>query len=340
MSATRKKTGKSKAGKSKISKNRRKSRPARAKGRISLPWSLLILITSGILGYTFTSNLDIWDSITQMADSAWDTVSNTFPDADSHPIVPSDNEVIVHFIDVGQGDSVLIQSTQGNVLIDGGDNHMGGHVSDYLHRAGVAELTYVIATHPHADHIGGLIEVLNQFPVGRLIMPPVAHTTVTFERFLDAIESNGVPLKEPIAGSGFSVGDAHFTIIAPNSTGHTDFNDYSVSLHMNFGATSFIFTGDSEAAAELEMLSAGHNLSSDVLHVGHHGSTTSTAQEFLDAVNPSIAVISVGADNSYGHPHNAVMSRMRVAGIKIYRTDHHGNIVIVSDGANLIVYHD
>jgi len=300
---------------------------------------LLVLAISAVAGYVLTSNPDLRISIAQGVGSAWDAVSNALFEADT-PIIIVDGEIAVHFIDVGQGDSVLIHTDQGSVLIDGGDSHMGQQVVDYLRRAGVTELAYVVATHPHADHIGGLIEVLHQLPVGMLIMPPVAHTTLTFERFLDAIEYNNVPLREPVVGSSFDVGDAQFTIIAPNSTGHSNLNDYSVSVRLVFGATSFVFTGDAEATAELEMIDAGHNLTADVLHVGHHGSNTSTAQEFLDAIDPSIAVINVGAGNSYGHPHNAVMSRLRVAGIRIYRTDHHGNVVVVSDGTNLVVHHD
>jgi len=252
-------------------------------------------------------------------------------------IVLADGEAAVHFIDVGQGDSVLVQTNQGSVLIDGGDNHMGDRVVTYLRNAGISELTYVIATHPHADHIGGLIAVLNEFPVGTLIMPPVTHTTRTFERFLDAIENNDVPLKEPVAGNTFSVGDAVFTIIAPNSSGHQNLNDYSVSVRIVVGSTSFIVTGDAEEISELEMIQAGHYLSADALRVGHHGSRTSTTQEFLDAVNPSIAVISVGRDNGHGHPHRVVMDRLQDAGIRIYRTDEHGHIVMVTDGTYISI---
>jgi len=281
----------------------------------------------------FTSSPDLRDSVTQFA-------RGLIYQEEAAPMMPIDGEVIVHFIDVGQGDSVLIQTTAGSVLIDGGDNHMGERVTEYIRRAGIGDITYVVATHPHADHIGGLIEVLNQFPVGALIMPPVAHTTVTFEWFLDAIENNDVPLREPIAGDSFVVGDATFTIIAPNSTGHGNLNDYSVSLRVAHGMNAFIFTGDAYTFSELEMIASGHNLAANVLHLGHHGSSTSTSQEFLDAVRPDIAVISVAANNSYGHPHNTVMSRLRVAGVRIYRTDFHGNVAIVSDGANWVVYHD
>ena len=259
--------------------------------------------------------------------------TNIFDLSDSH--VLADGEAAVHYIDVGQGDSVLIQTTQGSVLIDGGDTSMGARVVEYLKDAGVSEIAYVIATHPHADHIGGLIAVLGEFPVGTLIMPNVAHTTVTFERFLDAIEANDIPLREPVADSSFSVGEAIFTIIAPNSENYQDLNNYSVSLRMVAGSTAFIFTGDAEALSETEMLR--HDLSADILYVGHHGSRTSTTQDFLDAVNPSVAVISAGEGNSYNHPNEEVLERLESAGVRIYRTDYNGNIVMVTDGTDISI---
>jgi len=241
----------------------------------------------------------------------------------------------LNVLGLGQGDAVLIQTTGGHVLIDGGDNHMGERVVQYLRDTGVRELAYVIATHPHADHIGGLIEMLHTVPVGTLIMPNVTHTTRTFERFLDAIETNNIPLREPVAGSTFSVGEAVFTVLAPNSSGYANLNNYSVSLRMALGGTSFIFTGDAEIESETEMILAGHTLYSNVLHVGHHGSRTSTSQTFFDAVSPSIAVIQLSADNTYGHPHREV--RERLAGIRVYRNDEHGDIVMVTDGETITV---
>jgi competence protein ComEC len=246
----------------------------------------------------------------------------------------ADGEAAVHFIDVGQGESVFIQTTQGSVLIDGGDNNMGSRVVEYIQDTGVSEITYMVATHPHSDHIGGLISVLGEFPVGTLIMPHITHNSRTFERFLEAIDINDVPLKEPVVGSSFQVGEAVFTIIGPNSVTYPNLNNHSVSLRMVLGNVSFIFTGDAERRAELEMIQ--HNISSDVLYVGHHGSNTSTVQEFLDAISPSIAVISVGRNN-YGHPSDEVLDRLHDADVRVYRTDHHGNIVIVTDGANLSI---
>ena len=173
--------------------NRRSRRPRRRRPVLTL-FILLLIAVGGYFGYAFANPL--------------------------LPVTLEDGQAAIHFIDVGQGDAVLIQTTGGHVLIDGGDNHMGERVVQYLRDTGVRELAYVIATHPHADHIGGLIEVLHTVPVGTLIMPNVTHTTRTFERFLDAIETNNIPLREPVAGSTFSVGEAVFTVLAPNSSGY------------------------------------------------------------------------------------------------------------------------
>ncbi|MCL2043393.1 MAG: MBL fold metallo-hydrolase [Treponema sp.] len=250
----------------------------------------------------------------------------------------AEGSVIVHFIDVGQGDATLIQTDAGNVLIDGGDRRTADDVVRYLHNLGVDRFSYIIATHPHADHIAGLINVINTFNVDTIIMPRVAHTTVTFERLLDAIETNDVTVREPAAGSSFTLGTTVFTIVAPNTTGYRNMNNYSVSVRAAHGSIAFLFTGDAEIESENEMLERNRNLSAQVLHVGHHGSNSSTTQAFLDAVSPEIAVISLGAGNSYGHPHAEVVNRLEEAGAAIYRTDIHGTIVMSTDGTSVIIH--
>lgn len=249
-----------------------------------------------------------------------------------------DGTVIVHFIDVGQGDATLIQAPGGNVLIDGGDIHTSDELIQYLRYVGVEDITYVIATHPHSDHIGGLISVLEEFNVENIMMPRVAHTTVTFDRFISAIENNNLEIQEPVVNDTFNIGDVEFLVLAPKSNSYTSLNDYSIALKMNYGNTSFIFTGDAESISENEMVQSGNVLSAQVLHVGHHGSNTSTTEAFLKSVSPSIAVISVGEDNRYGHPHIDVINRLQDANVAIYRTDYHGDIIISTDGNNITVH--
>ena len=248
---------------------------------------------------------------------------------------PTYEGLYLHFIDVGQGDATLIQTPTATMLIDGGDTHMGTRVVSYLKRWGVSHIDYVIATHPHADHIGGLVPVLQQFSVGTVMMPNRAHTTQIFERFITALEQSDARVIEPVVGEVFSLGDAVFTVLAPNRGGYASLNDYSIVLHMVYGGLSALFTADAEVVSEQEMLANPYRLSADILQVGHHGSHTSTSPEFLVAVNPSVAVISAGAGNRYGHPHASVLDRLEAHGALIYRTDLDGHVVFRSDGRTL-----
>lgn len=234
----------------------------------------------------------------------------------------------VHFIDVGQGDSVLIQAPSSNILIDGGERNSG--VVDYLNSIGIKELDMVIGTHAHADHIGGLIDVLNSFKVREVIDPGAIHTTRTFEEYLMTIDKLNIKFTEGRAGMVRDLGDeVKLEILHPAHVNTDKVNNTSIVTRLTYGKVSFLFTGDAEVEAEEEILSRDQNIKSTILKVGHHGSNTSTSSEFLRKVSPEVAVIMVG-NNEYGHPHREVLDRLRLT--DVYRTDLHGNIVITTNG--------
>lgn len=241
----------------------------------------------------------------------------------------------VHIIDVGQGDSVLIESDNKYMLIDAGERNKSKVVIDYLENIGVKKLDYIIATHPHSDHIGGLADVIRHFNIGRIIMPDVVHTTKTFENLLDAISEKGLKITKAAVGNEYSIGDASFVIIAPNGIDYDNLNNYSVGIKLQNGSNSFIFTGDAEVQSENEMLQNGIKLDADVLKLGHHGSSTSSSKNFLDAITPDIAIISAGEGNMYGHPHVEVLKTLKERNIKLYRTDKQGTIILETDGSTI-----
>ena len=248
----------------------------------------------------------------------------------------NDDNLEVHFIDVGQADSILIKKGMDFMLIDGGNNADGELVVDYLKEQNVDKLKYVIGTHPHEDHIGGLDNVIDNFDVEKVIMPNAIATTRTFEDLLDSISNKELKITKPKVGDKYSLNGATFTILAPNQEKYDDLNNYSVVVKLTYGENSFLFTGDAEKLSESEMLKANKPLlKSDVLKVGHHGSATSTSKDFFEAVNPKFAVICVGEGNDYNHPHKKVVDRLTDKGIKIYRTDFNGTIILISDGKNI-----
>ncbi|MFO8059985.1 MAG: MBL fold metallo-hydrolase [Bacillota bacterium] len=251
-----------------------------------------------------------------------------------------DGELAVHFIDVGQGDAILIEAPGGAALIDGGTRQAGEIVVQYLVRRGIRRIDLVVATHPHADHIGGLIDVLRNFEVHQVVDSGQPHTTATFDDYLTEVEKQvdaGSCVYEIPEGQVVDLGSgAAVTVLGPDSVAES-LNDGSVVCRLDFGSTSFLFTGDAEHTAEERLLNRGSDLEADVLKVGHHGSATSTSPAFLTAVSPAHAVICVGDDNSYGHPHRETLDRLAEAGTRIYRTDVHGTVIFVSDGRELKV---
>ena len=253
----------------------------------------------------------------------------------------SDGYLRVHFIYVGQGDSILIQAGEHAMLVDAGTNESGGTVTDYLHSLNLTKLDYLIGTHPHEDHIGGLDDVILSFDIGTVIMPDVSHTTRTYEDVLDALLEKNLTVSSPQPGEAFSLGDASFNILSPSAEIAAeaqeagDLNNLSVGIRLVYGSTAFVLCGDAESVSEEAMVQSGLPLKADVLKAGHHGSSTSTCGSFLDAVDPDYAVISCGKDNSYGHPHQETLDRLHAAGVSVFRTDEQGTVIAVSDGASI-----
>jgi competence protein ComEC len=263
------------------------------------------------------------------------------PSGTPPPTAVKSNEIKVHFIDVGQGDSILIQPPSGsNILIDAGED--SAPVIEYLKKHNVNYLAAVIATHPHSDHIGGMADVIKTFNIGSFYMPNITHTTKAFENMLDALSKKQntmvkqVSTEVPVDGNVFDGGIGYAAyFVAPNLDTYDNLNDYSAVLKVMFGDTVFLFTGDAEAVSEAEMVGK-QPIKADLLKVGHHGSDTSTTERFLNAVKPQFAVISVG-DNNYGHPSDKVIARLQTAGVKVYRTDKQGTIVATSDGNSISI---
>jgi competence protein ComEC len=240
----------------------------------------------------------------------------------------------VHFIDVGQADAALVECGGQAMLIDGGNAADSSLVVSYLKGQGVEYLDYVVCSHAHEDHVGGLSGPLNACTVGAVLAPVTQYDSKVFSDFVKYTQQQGLTVTVPRAGDTFSLGDARVTVLGPVAE-YEQTNNTSLVLRLDYGQTSFLFTGDMEREAEEGLVASGSDLSATVLKVGHHGSNTSSSYVFLRAVLPAYAVISVGADNSYGHPHQEVLSRLYDAQTTVYRTDQQGTVVAVSDGAQV-----
>lgn len=255
------------------------------------------------------------------------------------PSIKSDisGKITVDFIDVGQGDAILVTSSNGAaMLIDAGDNSDENRIVEYLTNKGIKKLDYVIGTHPHADHIGGLDAVIRNFDVGDIYMPKKSHTTKTFKDVLVAVKERGYSIQTAKAGVRFELEPGvDVQMVAPIADTYENLNDYSAVVRLSCGNISFLFTGDAEKISEYEMLESQYSLSSTVLKVGHHGSVTSTSDEFLEQVNPKYAVISSGKENEYGHPHKEIIEKLKQANIEYYNTQTSGTIRVITDGETI-----
>ncbi len=237
----------------------------------------------------------------------------------------------VHFIDVGQADSIFIELGNGQtMLIDAGRGGNASTVINYIRNLQYSDIDFVVATHPHDDHIGGMADVLNSFKVGKMYMPRQAHTTKAFENMLDAIENHNIDLYTAKAGTNIlSSGIINIDILAPFTDSYSNLNNCSAVIKLKYGETVMLFMGDAEKEIDSQLLNSG--VDSDVLKVSHHGASSASSSSFIKAVSPDIAVISVGKGNSYGHPHDDTLAILNDVGADIYRTDEVGTVVVTAD---------
>lgn len=252
-------------------------------------------------------------------------------------------EAQVYFIDVGQGDSELIRLKDSgiDILIDAGTRSTKQELADYLKELGVDDIDILIGTHPHEDHIGGMAKIIEKFPIGTLYLPETSEemtpTTKTYESLLDAAESKNVTVRTAAAGDVLlEQGNTSFKVLSPSHTDYDNLNDYSIVTRLKVGDTAFLFQGDAETPVEEEILDSGADVSCDVIKLGHHGSSTSSSRAYLEAANPSAAVISCGVGNEYGHPHRETMDLLEKLSITPYRTDTQKTLLAETDGKTIV----
>lgn len=295
---------------------------------------LILLLAFGI----FKENSDIIDNEPNSEEiRATEVIENELKKDDEAVFK---NKLLVHFLDVGQGDCELVCLPSGKVmLIDAGDNGEESIITRYLDKLGIKRIDYLVATHPHADHIGGMEEIIKGYEIGEIYMPRVEAESKTFERMLDAIDEKGLLIHTGETGKViFSEDSIKARILSPQKGKlYEDKNNNSLVIKLEYQDRSFLFTGDIEEDAERDILSAKEYISADVLKVAHHGSSTSSISEFIDKTQPQYAIISCGEGNEYGHPHKETLDKLESLGIKVLRTDELGTIIITTDGKNLEV---
>lgn len=243
-------------------------------------------------------------------------------------------ELKVTYIDVGQADSILVECEDKNLLIDSGTNETGDNVIKYLKGEGITKIDYVIATHPHEDHIGGMANVIKGFDIGKFYSPKASSNTKTFERMITELNDKGLKINVLKVGKDpeINIPGTKIEIFSPGKDEYENLNNYSPIMKLTYGETTFLFTGDAEKEIEKEVLENKFDIKADVLKVGHHGSSTSTSIEFLKKVSPEYAIISVGKDNKYKHPNDSTIKNLNKNNVKVLRTDILGNITLKSDG--------
>lgn len=256
--------------------------------------------------------------------------------AHSNPPLASDSYFEVHYIDVGQADAALVLFDGGSMLIDGGNASDSNLIAAYLKKLNIETLDYIICSHAHEDHVGGLSGALSVVQVKNVLAPQKEVDTKAYKNFKEKTTAQGLTIEHPKAGDKFALRSCEIEIFGPINENPKETNNSSIVMKLSYGDTSFLFTGDAERAEEADIINAGYDLSADVLKVGHHGSDTSTSYVFLREIMPKYAVISVGKNNN-GHPSEAVLSRLNDADTIVYRTDIIGDIIAASDGSNITI---
>lgn len=248
---------------------------------------------------------------------------------------PLEGLLTVTFLDVGQGNSVLVENEGAYMLIDGGDRDYSSYVVSYLKNQGVEELDYVVSSHYDADHLNGVIGALHAFSCETLLAADYTTDTKVYQSLLSVVDEKDIELVYPKMGDTYTFGEAEFTIVCPDTYDYSEDNDNSVGIRLQYGENSFLICGDAGEKVEKMMVQSGLTIESDVYLASHHGSANSSSMAFLEAVRPKAVVISAGRENSYGHPTAAVLENIRTAGAALYRTDLQGTIVVTSDGTQL-----
>lgn len=250
---------------------------------------------------------------------------------------PKDSQLMISYMDVGQGDAAYIKVNGNDILIDAGPRSNSKELLEQLKAKNIDDFELVIATHPHEDHIGGMVDVFKEYEVKAFYSPKITHTTKTYENLVKAVKDEGLKTKELKSGMVIDLGEgAKFEVFTPQKSEYEELNDYSPIMKLSFGDTSYLFTGDAEKLAEEEALTKYKtSLDSDVIKFGHHGSSSSSSNAFIEAVSPKYGIISCAKDNKYGHPHRETLDIIKKYNIKTFRTDTDGEIILTSDGKSI-----
>ena len=250
---------------------------------------------------------------------------------------PDDEKLMISYMDVGQGDAAYINVNGNDILIDAGPRSNSKELLEQLKAKNIDDFELVIATHPHEDHIGGMVDVFKEYKVKSFYSPKVTHTTKTYENLVKAVKDEGLKINELKGGMVIDLGnETNFEVFTPQNSNYEELNDYSPIMKLNFDKTSYLFTGDAEKIAENEALTKYKaSLDSDVIKFGHHGSSSSSSPAFIEAVSPKYGIISCAKDNKYGHPHRETLDIIKKYNIKTFRTDTDGEIILTSDGKNI-----